>query len=75
MHRFVHKHEEGTIDDYHEWYITGKTLFLGKDGRRSGSRYAWLVLECNNPGCKGKAIMRIDEILSAIPLGKIGKKR
>lgn len=55
------EHEGGEIPDYHEMVWLGETL-TGRDksGRRHRhGREEFLLMVCNNPGCKGSGIVSV----------------
>ena len=70
--RLLAPHSGGEIEGYHEWWFPGKKTGRDAIGRENnGGMHIWHVLECNNPECTGRAIIRESDLLEAIPLGVI----
>ena len=72
-YRVLQDHDGGQIPDYHEWYMPGGIEYYSKTAEplgRSEDPWSWLVLECNNRECSGKAIVSLEGVLS-VPLGTV----
>ena len=69
--RHTHDHTPGEIPEFHEWYLPGRIVQRDSLGRDGAATHGWIVLECNNPGCLGEALVKLESFTTGIPLGNV----
>lgn len=72
MWRITTDHE--ATEDYHYWWVTGKTTYKDKNGGNRGHGTRWFILECNNPSCYARALVNLDQMAQKVPLVMMGTK-
>jgi hypothetical protein len=67
----THDHTPGEIPERHQWYLPGRVVQRDSKGNHGAATHGWLVIECDNPGCLGEALVKLESFTTGIPLGNV----
>lgn len=65
--RLLQDHNEecrmGGYPEVERWWAPGDVVWRNDQGQRPGASTKWMVVECIDPGCVGRMIVRCSDIV------------